>query len=408
MMDSGQWDEDVPCFEKTLPRNQENNPDEVASKHDVEENPLRSEEQEMSDKAHGAGQTATWKKALGITGGVLVLGFGLILGYQMFMAPKPQYDPLLTDTGPGIDPLAAEAQPAEPVFDPLTGEMIGETPEPPDTQGVLGDPTPQEAAEAAEPAAEQPPALPQARTLSEVLLSDGQMVILGDGVVDGVNHFTMTAPARLVIDIPGVKTAFDNHSFPAPIGWKAVRVGRDNQKVRIVLEASGSILPETTVETNSDRVTVAWTTPTKAKPVVESTPAAVRDGALVVDQERLAFLERERTALRRQLQAEQERTRRLQQDIRSLTAKSDQQGIQISELRSTVATLKKRPVLPPGWQVVGLTTQQVIFSDGSKTHAVRVGESSHGMTVQSVDVKNGRITTNFGTIEVPRGANGNS
>ena len=273
MADLDQWDEDVPSFDEAWLCNEDEEPcetdeNQTGVKEDIPVPPSnKGEDQVMNKNDEATKHSASWKKPLVITGGVLVMGFALIIGYQM-CSSKTEEDLVLNNIG-SSDPLVNTPPPnRSAAFDPLTGESIED-------------------------------------------LADEQK---------GGN--------------------------PAPVA--AVDVEKE------------------------------------------------------VDKERLAFLERERVSLRRQLQTERNRTRRLQQEARSLSAKTDQQASRIEELRSTVATLKNRPILPPGWQVVGLTTQQVIFSDGSKTYVVRVGEAVHGLKVQSVDIKNGRITTNYGVVDISR------
>lgn len=405
MADLDQWDEDVPSFDEAWLCNEDEEPcetdeNQTGVKEDIPvPSSNKGEDQVMNKNDEATKHSASWKKPLVITGGVLVMGFALIIGYQM-CSSKTEEDLVLNNIG-SSDPLVNTPPPnRSAAFDPLTGESIedladeqkGENPAP----VAAVDVEKEEASTESEPVSEP---LPPAQALTAIEFDENRMVVLADGVIANVKHFTMKAPPRLVIDFPGVKTLFKNHSFPAPQGWKAVRIGRDDRRVRVVLEGPGDNLLEHTVNTVDDKLIVEWA----AKPVAEAaTTDSVREGMDEVDKERLAFLERERVSLRRQLQTERNRTRRLQQEARSLSAKTDQQASRIEELRSTVATLKNRPILPPGWQVVGLTTQQVIFSDGSKTYVVRVGEAVHGLKVQSVDIENGRITTNYGVVDISR------
>jgi myosin heavy subunit len=69
----------------------------------------------------------------------------------------------------------------------------------------------------------------------------------------------------------------------------------------------------------------------------------------------------------------------------------------IAELQSKLAFHKDRPVLP-GWKVVGMTEDEVVFYDNYRLLRLKAGEKFEDVQIKDIDVSKGIVMTNFGEI----------
>ena len=69
----------------------------------------------------------------------------------------------------------------------------------------------------------------------------------------------------------------------------------------------------------------------------------------------------------------------------------------IAELQSKLAFHKDRPVLP-GWKVVGMTEDEVVFYDNYRLLRLKAGEKFEDVHIKDIDVSKGIVMTNFGEI----------
>ncbi len=97
-----------------------------------------------------------------------------------------------------------------------------------------------------------------ATLLQGVKVSSGQAILSANGKLDKFQYFALSNPARLVVDVYGLKPGFKERSFAAEDGFKGVRVGTYNDKTRFVFDASMSDLPGHVVEGRSTDILVSW------------------------------------------------------------------------------------------------------------------------------------------------------
>ena len=110
-----------------------------------------------------------------------------------------------------------------------------------------------------------------ASILSKVDLAAGKAVLLTDGKLNKIQHFVLSSPPRLVVDVYGVKPAFKERSFNADSGFSTVRIGTYKDKTRLVFDASGANLPEHMVDGRETDIVVTWGV--KGQKVVEEKSA---------------------------------------------------------------------------------------------------------------------------------------
>ena len=86
-----------------------------------------------------------------------------------------------------------------------------------------------------------------------------KVYIIGDGILDNVNVFPITDPARLVVDLMGIESAVAKATVPPSDPWvKGIRLGTHPDKVRVVFDlipAAG--LPYQVLSTG-DRLVVSF------------------------------------------------------------------------------------------------------------------------------------------------------
>ena len=97
-----------------------------------------------------------------------------------------------------------------------------------------------------------------ANVLLKVDYSPSQTVIQADGKIDNFKYFTLKNPARLVVDVYGLKPAFKERLFPAGKGFKQIRLGIYGDKTRLVFDGSGAKLPKHNVEGRDNDILVTW------------------------------------------------------------------------------------------------------------------------------------------------------
>ncbi|HKJ29783.1 MAG TPA: type IV pilus secretin PilQ [Desulfuromonadales bacterium] len=115
-----------------------------------------------------------------------------------------------------------------------------------------------------------------ANVLLKVDYSPSQAVIQADGKIDNFKYFTLKNPARLVVDVYGLKPAFKERVFPAGKGFKQIRLGIYGDKTRLVFDGSGAKLPQHNVESRDADILVTWGEVATAN-VEEQTPEMVAE-----------------------------------------------------------------------------------------------------------------------------------
>ena len=107
-----------------------------------------------------------------------------------------------------------------------------------------------------------------ANELRAVRIDPGQAVIETNGKTDNFKYFTLQEPARLVVDVFGLKPLFKERQFPAGAGFEQVRLGTYSDKTRLVFDASGSVLPKHNVEKHATGILVSWVVADTAEQVM--------------------------------------------------------------------------------------------------------------------------------------------
>ncbi len=125
-----------------------------------------------------------------------------------------------------------------------------------------------------------------AKLLLKVDFSPSQAVLETNGKVDNFKYFALKNPARLVVDVYGLKPAFKERLFPAGNGFKQIRLGTYSDKTRLVFDASGTDLPQHNVTGRDNDVLVTWgemvtavAEETTAMPAVVPAPEVIAEPA---------------------------------------------------------------------------------------------------------------------------------
>jgi type IV pilus assembly protein PilQ len=106
---------------------------------------------------------------------------------------------------------------------------------------VAAEPTPEPIAApvVAEPVVETKPIVAPAKAITGISVTDNGVQVLADGAISQVKVFTLDKPKRLIVDIPGVKSALADHRYVVGReGVAAVRLGGYKDKVRLVFDAT--------------------------------------------------------------------------------------------------------------------------------------------------------------------------
>ena len=111
---------------------------------------------------------------------------------------------------------------------------------------------------AAPVAAAPTPATVPATLLTQVNVAPGRAMLVTNGELVRYEQFTLNNPPRLVVDLFGVAPAFKQRALTATGGFKQIRVGIYADKVRLVFDAEGKLLPEHTIEKQPGGLLVSW------------------------------------------------------------------------------------------------------------------------------------------------------
>lgn len=129
------------------------------------------------------------------------------------------------------------------------------------------------------------PANSRARRVEQVQIRDGRIAFVADGNIRDYRYFTMDGPPRLVVDLRGLKPGFEAQSFSVPAGFQTIRVGQTADRVRFVLDAPRSGLPDYAIDRQANAVIITWPT---SRPAAAVVPEAVASASPVVAPEPVA------------------------------------------------------------------------------------------------------------------------
>ncbi len=141
-------------------------------------------------------------------------------------------------------------------------------------------------------AAETAPPVPTgpARSVIDLNIDPGRMVIATDGKLERLQYFRLNSPPRLVVDLYGVKPRFKERVFPTANGFRQVRVGTYEDKTRFAYDAEAGSLPEYSVGEEGPAVVVAWGGQVQSQPATTNPhpagnpmPAAMEKGSVTVE-----------------------------------------------------------------------------------------------------------------------------
>lgn len=116
--------------------------------------------------------------------------------------------------------------------------------------------------------------------VSGVDMQPGRAVFVTEGMVEKFLHFTLADPARLVVDLYGVRPSFSERAFTAQAGFSQVRVGTYQDRTRFVFDASAPHLPTYNLTRQADQIVLTWDTGT-ATSTVHTPPVAANTGGRV-------------------------------------------------------------------------------------------------------------------------------
>ena len=130
-----------------------------------------------------------------------------------------------------------------------------------------------------------------ATAITGVSVQGGAVVVQMNGPAGTYEVIELRDPPRLAIDLPGVQKA-PRQALPAGAGFTQVRFGRDADKVRVVLDASGDLGGAQVTRTaqglsirSGSTATAAAAAPVVEAPVVEEAPAPAAKQSGVAIQE---------------------------------------------------------------------------------------------------------------------------
>ncbi len=107
------------------------------------------------------------------------------------------------------------------------------------------------------PASEMAASASPAGRVTSVRLEDRKVVLDLDGRVGRYKDFELGAPPRLVLDLYGVKPDFSERVYDLS-GFRRLRVGDYEEKIRFVFDSRGDTLPAYEVEAKGDSLVVSW------------------------------------------------------------------------------------------------------------------------------------------------------
>ncbi len=124
------------------------------------------------------------------------------------------------------------------------------------------------------------PSTATAWLVSGVDMQPGRAVFVTEGRVEKFLHFTLADPARLVVDLYGVRPSFSERVFYPQDGFSQVRVGTYQDRTRFVFDASATQLPTYNLARQADQIVLTWDAGT-APSSVAAPPAVTRPGGRV-------------------------------------------------------------------------------------------------------------------------------
>lgn len=95
--------------------------------------------------------------------------------------------------------------------------------------------------------------------LQQVETSPGKVVCVFSEAVNAYNSFTLQEPARVVLDVSGAKLQMQQQRFSLAGGFSRLRIGNYEQKLRMVLDAANSQIPDYQVQRQGSRLMISWT-----------------------------------------------------------------------------------------------------------------------------------------------------
>lgn len=168
----------------------------------------------------------------------------------------------------------ASTQPQITASEPAKPEVTASAPVSPAVVEAVKMPATDLTAPASKPAA---PAESKETAITAIEAGKDALEIRISGSVSEIKSFRLAKPDRLVVDLAGAKSALHAKVFPVnSLGIGTARIGAYPDKVRIVFDAAGGVLPPLTVEKGDYGVKIAASgrpdEPAKA-PVVKAKPS---------------------------------------------------------------------------------------------------------------------------------------
>jgi len=100
-----------------------------------------------------------------------------------------------------------------------------------------------------------------ATELKDLTVGEGRAVVETNGMVEKFKYFSLTNPPRLVVDLYNLEHSLTTNSIDIDDSFSQVRIGRHEDKTRLVFDANGTSLPETQVIQQSSEIVLTWDTP---------------------------------------------------------------------------------------------------------------------------------------------------
>jgi len=94
--------------------------------------------------------------------------------------------------------------------------------------------------------------------VNSVDLQPGRAVFMTEGKIPKYRYFTLETPARLVVDLYGVRPAFTERTFPAEGGFSQMRVGTYQDRTRFVFDPASERLPEYRLAEQAGSMVLIW------------------------------------------------------------------------------------------------------------------------------------------------------
>ena len=98
----------------------------------------------------------------------------------------------------------------------------------------------------------------ESATLTSVEVAENSVTFNSDAAIERVEHFVMTDPLRLVVDLYGVALNRPQPAVALTGGFRQLRSGAHPDKTRLVFDAAGTELPPFSVDRASRHVKINW------------------------------------------------------------------------------------------------------------------------------------------------------